>query len=363
MFNSKQELSLNNIYKKLSEETIISTIIPGAKKNTFFSIRNEKNTSASISEYNGKLYIKDFGDASQDKAETWYQLVARKNGWNIDTREGFLKSLNWANKQFNLNLQEPNMATVRNFKSEVGSNTHRLITPLKSSKLPVKIEVKRSTWTEDSLNFWNQFDISKNKLESKHVAKLDYFWLTNPNKDNIRRRFDCRSQLTFVYPYYRRNDGTFMYKLYSPYSKYKWVANVNSSVIENWRFINPSKRKPNLIIQSAFKDIMMCEEYRDNFGVFEEYDFISPISEGIWFSDNWEIIKSKYKKIIYWGNNDWDKEDNPGLAYAKKWSKDFDIPYIINPDWTKASDITDYRKNNNTTLTLKLMEEIYDSIR
>ena len=119
--NTKEKLCLTNIYKKINEEDIILSIFPNADLNGgFFSIRNEKNGSANIMKKSGsksKYFMKDFGDPEQTFDETWYQWVARQNGWDCKSKSGFLKSLNWANNKFNLGLQKPSFSSVENFKS------------------------------------------------------------------------------------------------------------------------------------------------------------------------------------------------------------------------------------------------------
>ena len=49
------------------------------------------------------------------------------------------------------------------------------------------------------------------------------------------------------------------------------------------------------------------------------------------------------KKIVIFGNNDWEKKDNPGLSYAKRHSMRYQVPFIIIPDG-ETSDISDYVK-------------------
>jgi hypothetical protein len=357
MYQIKPSLTLNNIHKRKSEEDIIQYLFPSAKKNNSFSIRKEKLNSANITEFRGKLYIKDFGDPTQPKAETWYQWIARDKGWDCSTTEGFLKALNWANITFKLGLQEPTFQT----NTQINKIIKPIIQEFNRERLPVKIEVSRTNWNKKYLAYWEQFGITLEQLKSKNISPIKYLWITNPNKENIQQFIDVSNRLTYIYPYYW-DKATFMYKVYSPLEKqFKWLSNANSHVIENWRFIKEHRK--NLIIQSSLKDIMVMEYFRDNYGIFKDYDFISPISEGIFFNGNWDLIKSKYNKILYYGNNDLGKETNPGLEYARKWSNLYNIPFIVNPDWCKASDISDYRRDNGELKTKQLLLEIEEKIQ
>lgn len=353
MYDVKLELNLANIYKKIDEISIINHLIPNIKKKGF-SIREEQQASAHLREYRGKLYIKDFGDSSQPKAETWYQYIARLHGWNCNTIEGYLKSLNWANKEFKLNLAEPIIDPTFNYNKKSIHSIQSLQSSSYESKNRVKLEIKTCKWSKTHLDYWNMFGISISQLKKKNIFPIDYYWITNPNKDNKTIRIDCTNKITFAYVYYEE-DEIFMYKIYSPLDSYKWISNVNCNVIENWRFIK--KPKPNLIIQSSLKDIMVMEFFRDNYNIFKTYDIISPISEGIWFN-KWDLLRSTYNDIIYYGNNDWNKKNNPGLSYARKWSLMYNLFFIVNPDWCKASDISDYRKFNGELKTKELLTKI-----
>ena len=72
------------------------------------------------------------------------------------------------------------------------------------------------------------------------------------------------------------------------------------------------------------------------------YYAIAPNAESVWLPlDYWHKLKQRWKRIIIFGNNDWEKEDNPGLTYAKLHSEKYGVPYITTPDG-EPSDISDY---------------------
>lgn len=345
-------LCLNNIYKKVSDEDIFSVLAPNSKLGAFFSIRAERDKSASLKRTNGKLYLKDFGDPTQPKAETWNEFLARKEGWDIHTREGFINTLVWANRRFNLGLREPSTEDIADYSSTYTGSVNRGFTGLKTyNKTPTVIRVKRRKWNKEDLAYWEQYGLSLEWLVSKNISPISHYWVI---KGEDSKLFYCTNKMTFVYTYYEIN-GIFLYKLYSPLEiNFRWISNVNANVIENWRFIDKNHRRKNLIIQSSLKDIGVMEHFRDTYNIFKDYDFISPIAEGIWFSD-WEIIRAEYTKVIYYGNNDYDNKDNPGLGYARKYAREFFLPFYVNPSWALASDISDYRKKEGEVKTKKLL--------
>lgn len=357
MFDTRKELSLENVYEKISEESIFTHLIPNANFKTNFSVRSKNGGSASITSYGGKLYFKDFKDTMQPKAETWIQYVCRREGLNADTKEGYLKALDWINSAFNLGLKPLGDSVIVEQKFKL--NTNYVKPNYEKETIKTKIEVKRSNWTIKDLEYWNQFGITKEWLIRKRIAPISHYWITNPKKGNMRKLFEVGHKLAFVYPYGKNENGVYIFKIYMPGSDYKWVSNCGHDIIENWRFIK--ERKENLIIQSSFKDTIVMEIFRDDHLVLPNYDIIAPIAEGIWFRD-WNLIRSSYKKIVLYGNNDWDEKDNPGLAYARKWCKKYHIPFITNPDWARASDISDYRRDRGELRTLELLKDLETKI-
>jgi hypothetical protein len=95
---------------------------------------------------------------------------------------------------------------------------------------------------------------------------------------------------------------------------------------------------------------MLMEELTD-------YPVIPLNSEGKWFEPRlWNKLKNHFDKIIYFANNDSDKEINTGIELAKKWKEMYGIEYISTPDNT-ASDISDYYKKYGKIETKKLINQ------
>ena len=46
-------------------------------------------------------------------------------------------------------------------------------------------------------------------------------------------------------------------------------------------------------------------------------------------------MQTRWSRIIIWYNNDWTKENNPGVSNAKKYAEKYDIEYYFNPDETE----------------------------
>ncbi len=348
--NVEEELRLNG----WNEYDLAKHYIDGFKKlNTQIKsdLRdNDKNNSLLTRVHNGKLVISDFGLKT---GMNIYNYLILKHSCS------FIQTLNTIRNDFNLDRIE-----------KLPSGRVRRKVPVKHNKiiketLPVKIEVKRTRykskvhWLRKDIRYWKQYGISTNKLEEKKIAPLDTFWITNYNTNGRRTTFDVSKDLCYVYPSFRNKEGFFMYKLYIPEgfknnNNFKWISNVNKKVIQNIEHI--PKSGDLLIIQSSYKDIMLMEELDSSVNV------IAPNGEGIWFEDEaWNQLRKNWKRIVLFANNDSNKEDNPGLAFARKHSEKYNIPFVCTPNGT-TSDISDYYKEYGKGKTQVLLKEILNNI-
>jgi len=316
--------SLDDIKRKVSDETVFRYLFPKYIKPYYmFSIRDEKLPSANVIMGQSELLIKDFGDAAQRSAESWYKYVARTE-FNNNMQE----TLEWAYNTFSLNLRTPFSTSNSTSKIKVYTDSKTII------------RIKKRDFNQRDIKFWNSFYISVEKLKSKHIYPISYYWIN----DII---YDVRGTLCFAYPLGVYN-GVFRYKIYRPFSSIKWRTNSNKDVIQNIHFI--PKSGDLLIIQTSYKDVM-CMESLGN------YHTVALNSESTWFSEKtWLRLKSRWKNIIYFANNDWEKKHNPGLMYAERYFEQFKVPYIYTPNgW---SDISDFLRDNGPYKTKQFLRKI-----
>lgn len=356
------KLTKENVEKELEKKgynvyDLAAYYITGFKKfNT--SIKsdlrtNDNNNSLQVRVQNDRLVISDFGYI---KGMSIYDYINEKYFNGV---ANFREILSIINNDFKLNLE----GYSRKILKKKPSKHNKLI---KNTNLPVKIEVKRRRdkkgniqWSKEDITYWDSHGISIAKLEAKHIHPLDYFWITNYNKDGIRKRFDVRNELCYVYPFYRNKDGFFMYKIYLPNGlngnkDFKWVSNVNKKVIQNIEHI--PKSGDLLIIQSSYKDIICLEGLNPNIYA------IAPNGEGYFFDDeDWYKLRKNWKKIIYFANNDYPKQDNPGLRFARQYVEKYNIPFISTPNNT-TSDISDYYKKYGKKETNILLNKLMNYI-
>jgi hypothetical protein len=320
---------------------------------------DDTNNSLVAVVINDKLMISDFG--LKTGMNIYNYLIEKENLPN--TKSSFYKVLDLIRKDFNLKNIESCVSSNNIKKTNKHPIKHNV--PVQSS-LPVKIEVRRQRidgkihWTKEDIKYWKQYGISIKKLEEKKIAPLNAFWITNYSKGGMRIKYDVSKELCYVYPFFRNESGLFMYKIYLPQGfrgnkDFKWVGNVNRSIIQNIEHIPNSGDL--LILQSSYKDIMLMEELFPT-----ECYTIASNGEGMWFKiEEWRKLRKNWKKIIYFGNNDYPKNPNPGLEFARKHSNEFKIPFITTPDG--CSDISDFYKEFGLKKTKKFLTNCFENIK
>ena len=314
MITIREDLTFSSIRNIIPDEIIWQHIFPSFKSiNKKFSVRKEKLPSSSIMRGYRGLIFRDWGDPFQDKSETWYTYIARTM-----YKGNVYSALKWANITFKLKLGFPSIIIpnkdngLKTYKNDIIKN------------IETTIKVKRKPFDLKAIAYWNSFYIDIDKVKSKGIAQLSHYWING-------KLYAVGDDLCFAYPLGVRND-TYRYKIYRPFSTLnKWRTNCNKEDVQNLHFL-PKKGKL-LIIQTSFKDILTIE----NFG----YLSICANSENQWFTDVlWNKLKKNWEKILYFADNDYDKEINTGLINAKKYKSKYSIDFVTTPNG--YSDISEY---------------------
>ena len=332
MFELGPIVSYSKLMNMVTELELAEKYIPNfTKVNKSFRLRPTKEDtkpSCRVFSRQNKLYIKDFGDSQVESARTIFQFIVDEHTLSKTTNE----AIDMIVKDFNLNINKPLLFKNRS--------------KLKDNYIDKEtiIAVKYRTWNKDDINYWGGYGVSIELLESSGVHPISYFWIDSNKVDN--RMFKAE-KLSYTYDYYVK-DGVFRRKIYQPKSKWlKWLSNCSLDVVQNYRRLPKSGEL--LIIQSSLKDALVM----NTFG----YDSIAPISESTWFTDiYWDKIVERFDKIIYFSNNDWSKQENNGVIYGEKISKEHNIPVILIENQYKCSDISDFRQKYGQEKTKEILK-------
>lgn len=211
---------------------------------------------------------------------------------------------------------------------------------VKYEKVEKILEVKRRKLTQEDLDWWNQYGISKTTLEYFKVTGLQTVWI---NKKIVYAR-------TTNDPGYLYDFMGGVYKAYFPKRlDYRFLSNTSSYIIQGYNQL-PKKGKT-LIITKALKDVMTLHELG--------YTAIAPQAESVLISANQMIeLKSRFKRIVSLMDFDY-----TGVRLMNRMKKVYGIPpytltngRFFTPNYG-AKDISDLVKKIGKIETKKLIEE------
>ena len=212
------------------------------------------------------------------------------------------------------------------------------------------LQCKVRDWTSYDVEYWKSYGISLDWLKYAEVYPISHKIII---KDGERYVFGADK---YAYAYVEHKEGKVTLKIYQPFNKngYKWSSNINRSVWSLWTKI--PKYGTNLIISSSVKDCLniMCnlripsiclqgEGYLPKSHVMEE-------------------LKSRYKNIIVFFDNDFNNPNNPGHNDAKKLSEEYNLKMVEIPKEYKSKDPSDLYKNYGKEIYLKVMNEILENV-
>lgn len=337
------EISLSELQKKVSDEQIAQRYITNFRvvgKAFRSTLRGDNRANSCFvfrDKATGNLMYKDFADPQLPTMISLIEYVA------ILHREGINEAINRVARDFNIKSTE--VATYDTYEYEAEEYLK------KERQSDLVIKVKKRDWTKSDVDYWSQYSIPISLLERNNIKSISNMWLYRDNKKIYSSEFS-ETHPVYSYDYYYSND-IFRRKIYRPFSKdYKWMSNTDYTVVQNYP--NIPKEGELLFIQSSYKDCMVME--------LLGYNAIAPNGEGTWLPlEYWEKIKKRWSKIIIFGNNDWEKSNNPGLSYATKHSNRYKVPFIVIPDG-ETSDISDYVKKYNLKKAEELVKELISNI-
>lgn len=312
MITTRNILTKSNLLDVISTYQIFQAYCKNFRKisQPFKSeFRDEKSPSCMIEHIGGDLLYTDFGEGSYRAIE----YVMRK--FNLDFRDAIRK----INLDFRLNLidnSDRDFKYVRTVISKINQTPHF------KEKTTTLIEVSYAPYKDYDLEYWHQYGWTEEMLQMASIRPIDYFWLTMEHKNLIRMPYAVPHELAYSYDYYRHN-GIYRRKLYFPErdGKHKWISNVDNTVIQNWDLL-PKGGGDTLYITSSKKD---CGPF---IRIYNAWNSIAANSESSFILDKifYLKIKPRWKRIIYFGDN-----DEAGIRYAIKWSKKYQIEAVWNP--------------------------------
>ena len=190
------------------------------------------------------------------------------------------------------------------------------------------IEVVTRPWNKDDKDYWNQFGISLNYLNTHFIYAVDQYYI-NRNVNPMPKYFYDKNPQDLCYAYYLGNDkkGISNIKLYFPRrgkdnKEVRFITNINC--LEGINLIEPilydyiviTKSTKDRLALGSYLDTIPYGEFKKNIAVVniphetykltqEEYNWLSTKTKGtihkiISFMDN---DKTGYREAIWLKNN------------------------------------------------------------
>ena len=206
-------------------------------------------------------------------------------------------------------------------------------------KESAKIQIKTRDFTEDELNWWLKYGITKQTLEKFRVYPVDAVWL---NDQLFYQNLDKKP----VFGYYGGiKNGLEQWRIYFPgNTRYKFISNWKQEQIQGAHMLS-KEGGDYIIITKSLKDVMALYE----FGV----PAIAPCSENLFVTKaQYEQLKKHYKHIYVYYDN-----DLPGVQAMRKIHKQFPEVTCIMLHREDAKDFSDYRKAFGYKKTLELVNK------
>ena len=332
MIGFGEDLTKENIFKRISSYDIFkfysNNFIEVGKSFKSDLRPDDENPSCRIDYIKGDLLYTDFGYGSFRAID----YVKEKEGLN------YFEALERINSDFNLGLGV-NVTSSSKIKK---CNIPALSTGLKfSEKKPSDIRKRKRDFTSNDLKYWEDFYWTKEMLELSHTESISHYWI-NGDMWTVGK-----DELAFSYEYYWHKDRM-MRKLYFPNRKkeFKWISNVDNTIVQ-LSDVAP-KTGDILVVTSSKKDAGIFWRMQiDNMFPGLIIHGVAPNNEGSFLpEDYFHKQQKRWKRIILWYNNDWNKKNNPGVANSVKYSKQFDIEWFTNPDG-EPKDPSDFSKEKS----------------
>lgn len=307
-----------DVFKLLDEENIFSYYIPNLIINGVFSSPlgdrdNRPSFSVFWSYKKHKLIFKDFrygytGDI--------IDFVRYYFGYPNNTKAcmRIFKDFDIQGFKIDSDINKSSMLTHS-----------KIVTSLPRKRTSINIKITVRSWEKYDLDYWNRFGITKEWLDIANIYPISFYYLNG----------SIRKADKYAYAYVENKDGKFTYKIYQPFntSGVKWKSNNDASVWELWNVL-PDKHNY-LIITKSRKDALSIMATTGIPATSLQAEGTIPKSHVI------EELKSRFKNIFLFYDNDYDSEENWGQDYCKKLSDKFNIPYIFIPDIYETKDYSE----------------------
>lgn len=211
----------------------------------------------------------------------------------------------------------------------------------------ITLDVRIRKWNIEDKKYWKAYGLSLDTLKHYKVFPISHIFFNTDNKQKIIKADKI------AYCYVEIKDNIKTYKIYQPYSKYKWINNHDFSVWQGWSNL-PTKCNM-LVITKSLKDVMCLTQIFQIPSIALQSEKTKP--KGHIIAD----LKYRFNTIYLLYDNDFDKEENYGQIFAEKLCNEFNFKNIMIPSRYQCKDFSDlikkYGKIKANSILKKLIEQ------
>ena len=332
--SGKSSVSLDDILSKVTEADILSYYLGVTEVPCIINspLRQDRRPSFGLYSTNGRriFYI----DLATKDSGGLFDLLGKM--WNC----GFKEVLSKINEDISKFCGG----------ASIHSYTPCAVRSTNSYNKDTDLQCKVRDWRDYDIEYWASYGITLEWLKYAEVYPISHKIII---KDGHRYVFGADK---YAYAYVEHKEGKVTLKIYQPFNKagYKWSSNIDRSVWSLWTKI--PEYGDNLIISSSVKD---CLNIMCNFKI----PSICLQGEGYLPKPHiMEELKSRYKNIIVFFDNDFTNPNNPGHNDAVKLCKEYNLKMIEIPKEYKSKDPSDLFKKYGRDKYLEIMNEILKDV-
>jgi len=336
MFEIKQELTTDNILNKITDYDIFKYYCQNFKtigekfKSEF---RKDSAPSCVISEFNKKLWYKDFG--TSNKAVDCFGYIMLKY------KMSFLQALGIINIDFRLNLK-PYIANITNPEILGIPETHKNVGAERiDNQFRVKLfEPVLRDWLYYDVKYWkHNYYIDVTRTERFYIYPISSLYIEGKE---VMLDFPAYCYLVDW------EDGIKYYKIYSPFSKnLKWLGNCKS-----WQYLGFNSLPwigDKLVITKSLKDVVVLSLFNiPSIAVQSESQIISYTM--------YKKLKERFNKLYVLYDND--RAGKDGANTTIEIFKDINMVFI--PESSNTKDISDFIHKYRFVETNKLVKTLFE---
>jgi hypothetical protein len=327
MFKFGEELTLENVLKKVSPYQIFKFYMPKLNVGRATNSPFRKDTNASfglvVNSETGDIIYNDMrgGDSGN-----WIKFLMKLRG--VD----FLDTLRIVNRDMSLGLVDFSTAPIMSkpIKSQIVENV-----TAKDLARELHLHVQRRKWQQHDADYWLSYGIGRAELGDE-TYPISSYWFNDWGTQIADKH-------AYGYDFYQDGDF-FRRKIYQPFSETdKWKTNLNTLVIDGIKDI--PKEGDLLIITKARKDRLVLKGL--------DYTAIATNNESSWIPQvNFDKLKTRFDEIVIFFDN-----DEAGLMNAAKFGEDYDLRHIHIPtDSSEQTDISDFRHDFGELATKRMLK-------